>query len=128
MPVYQKVQLRLSSSLAPPVNLMVTCIQVMPCSSGSSEVWFATKVFTGEDVVVKRVLDSDGLAFGRERVVLKVRLHTIHQNLTSNTSSCRYSIGMLRWSHYLLSLNATQRQPEGDFVHSDYSVSDGLWN
>lgn len=45
----------------------------MPCSSGSSEVWFATKVFTGEKVVVKKVLDGDGLAFERERAVLKAR-------------------------------------------------------
>lgn len=47
--------------------------QTLPCSSGSSEIWFASKVFTGEEVVIKRVADSGGDAFERERAVLKVK-------------------------------------------------------
>lgn len=47
--------------------------QALPCSSGSSEIWFASKVFTGEEVVIKRVVDSKGDAFERERAVLKVK-------------------------------------------------------
>lgn len=44
----------------------------MPCSSGSSELWFASKIFTGEEVVVKKVAEGREVAFERERTVLKV--------------------------------------------------------
>eukprot|EP00903_Cladosiphon_okamuranus_P012396 g11618.t1 len=45
--------------------------KVLPCSSGSSELWFASKVFTGEEVVVKKVAEGKEVAFERERAVLK---------------------------------------------------------
>ena len=51
---------------------MMASDQVLPCSSGSSELWFASKVFTGEEVVVKKVAEGNGMAFERERAVLKV--------------------------------------------------------
>lgn len=47
--------------------------QALPCSSGSSEIWFASKIFTGEGVVIKRVSEDKVEAFERERAVLKVR-------------------------------------------------------
>lgn len=46
--------------------------QALPCSSGSSELWFACKVFTGEEVVIKRVSSGQEAAFERERAALKV--------------------------------------------------------
>lgn len=45
---------------------------MLPCCSGSSEIWLASKVFTGEEVVVKRVSGGRESAFERERAVLKV--------------------------------------------------------
>lgn len=51
---------------------MVKMGQALPCSSGSSELWFASKIFTGEEVVVKKVAESKEVAFERERAVLKV--------------------------------------------------------
>eukprot|EP00752_Nemacystus_decipiens_P018644 g16717.t1 len=45
--------------------------KVLPCSSGSSELWYASKVFTGEEVVVKKVVAGNEVAFKRERAVLK---------------------------------------------------------
>ncbi|CAM9291972.1 unnamed protein product [Ectocarpus sp. 12 AP-2014] len=44
--------------------------KALPCSSGSSEIWFASKVFTGEQVVVKKVLEGEHVTFERERAVL----------------------------------------------------------
>ncbi|CAM9634476.1 unnamed protein product, partial [Ectocarpus sp. 6 AP-2014] len=44
--------------------------KALPCSSGSSELWFASKVFTGEQVVVKKILEGEHVAFERERAVL----------------------------------------------------------
>lgn len=46
--------------------------QALPCSSGSSELWFASKVFAGEEVVLKKVSAGKEAAFERERAVLKV--------------------------------------------------------
>ncbi|CAM9588062.1 unnamed protein product [Ectocarpus fasciculatus] len=44
--------------------------KALPCSSGSSELWFASKIFTGERVVVKKILGGEHVAFDRERAVL----------------------------------------------------------
>lgn len=51
---------------------MMKTDQVLPCSSGSSELWFGSRVFTGEEVVVKKVAEGKEVAFERERAVLKV--------------------------------------------------------
>lgn len=51
---------------------MANMDQALPCSSGSSDLWYASKVFTGEEVVVKKVAEGKEVAFERERAVLKV--------------------------------------------------------
>lgn len=64
--------------------------QVLPCSSGSSELWFACKVFTGEEVVIKRVVENKGGAFDRERAVLKVGVLADDRNQRISVATTKF--------------------------------------